>query len=137
MTIDLIIKGLIAGAVGTVVMNLSSETEMNYRGRSASTSPGRATNKLLSFVGFPTLDPDGRALRILSSWTHYVYGTLWGLVLWVYIGELGWPLAVAGPAFFLTVWLTEQIQLPVLGIAPWSWTWGAREVAIDLGHHVA
>ncbi|MBI2167948.1 MAG: hypothetical protein HYU28_00375 [Actinobacteria bacterium] len=137
MTVDLIIKGLVAGAVGTVVMNLSSETEMNYRGRAASTSPGRAFNKLLSFAGCPVLDADGRALKILSSWTHYLYGTLWGLVLWAYFGELEWPIALAGPAFFLTVWLTEQVELPLLKIAPWSWTWGAKEVAIDLWHHVA
>lgn len=112
MTVELIIKALVAGAVGTVVMNLSSETEMNYRGRAASTSPGRATNKLLSYVGFPVLEPDGRTLKILSSWTHYLYGTAWGLVLWAYFGELGWPVAMAGPAFFFTVWLTEQIELP-------------------------
>lgn len=137
MTVNLIIMGLVSGAVGTVVMNLSSETEMSLRRRAASTAPGRATNKLLRVVGVPELDPEGRALKILSTWTHYLYGTAWGLVLWAYFGELGWPVAAAGPLFFLTVWLTEQLQLPLLGVAPWSWTWGAREIAIDLGHHAA
>jgi hypothetical protein len=35
------------------------------------------------------------------------------------------------------VWLTEQVELPVLGVAPWSWTWRLKENLIDAGHHVA
>jgi hypothetical protein len=31
---------------------------------------------------------------------------------------------------------TEQVELPLLGIAPPSWKWGATEVLIDLWHHL-
>jgi hypothetical protein len=36
------------------------------------------------------------------------------------------------------VWLTEQVELPLLGIGvPWPWKWGIRENLIDAWHHVA
>jgi len=80
---------------------------------------------------------EGRALDILSTWSHRLYGAAWGLVLWLLVVVAGLPIAVAGVAFFLVVWLTEQIELPVLGIAPWPWKWGLKENLIDAGHHVA
>jgi len=131
----MLLAAILAGIIGTVIMNLSSETEMAWRGRAASTAPGRATNKVLSFAGVPELDE--RPLAVLSTWTHYLYGVAWGVYLWLLMGVADLPIAVGGPLFFLGVWLVEQIQLPVLGVAPWSWTWGAKEVAIDVGHHAA
>jgi uncharacterized membrane protein YagU involved in acid resistance len=131
---DLVLRGILAGVVGTVFMNLSSETEMHIRGRQPSVVPGRAANKVLGIVGVPQLE--GTALQVLSTWTHYLYGAAWGLVLWVLVSSFGLSLAVAAPLYFLIVWGTEQIQLPALGLTPPSWKWGAKEVAIDLGHHV-
>lgn len=130
----MLLRALLAAAIGTIVMNLSSETEMAWRGRAPSTAPGRATNRLLRVVGVPVLE--GRSLQILSSWTHYLYGTAWGLWLWLVLEVANLGLVAGGALFFLGVWLTEQIELPLLGVAPWSWTWGAKEVAIDLSHHV-
>jgi hypothetical protein len=46
------------------------------------------------------------------------------------------PLPVAGPLIPLIVWGTGKLQLPVMGITPPSWKWGATEVLIDLWHHV-
>jgi hypothetical protein len=131
---DPVIRGILAGLIGTVFMNLSSETEMHLRGRQPSVVPGRAANKVLSIVGVPQLE--GTALQVLSTWTHYLYGAAWGLVLWVLLSPLELPLAAAFPLLFLIVWGTEQIELPALGLTPPSWKWGAKEVAIDLGHHV-
>ncbi len=130
----MLLHAILAAVLGTVVMNLSSTTEMQYRGRPASTAPGRASNKVLRLVGVPTLE--GRALEILSTWTHWLYGAAWGVVLWVLVGPLALHLVVAGVVFFLVVWLTEQVELPLLGVAPPSWTWGAKEVAIDFWHHI-
>lgn len=132
---DTVLRGLLAGVIGTVFMNLSSETEMYLRGREPSVTPGRAANKVLGVVGVPQLE--GTALRVLSTWTHYLYGAGWGLLLWVLLSPLELSIAAALPLFFLIVWGTEQIQLPALGLTPPSWKWGAKEVAIDLWHHVA
>jgi hypothetical protein len=132
----MLLRGLLAAAIGTVIMNLSSETEMAWRGRAASTAPARAANRILRLVGVPELE--GRPLQILSSWTHYLYGTAWGAYLWLLMSPnvLGLPVAAGLPLFFLGVWLVEQLELPLLKVAPWSWSWGTKEVAIDLWHHV-
>jgi hypothetical protein len=131
---DTVLRGILAGVIGTVFMNLSSETEMHLRGRQPSVVPARAANKVLSIVGVPQLE--GTALKVLSTWTHYLYGAAWGLVLWVLLSTLELSIAAALPLFFLIVWGTEQIELPALGLTPPSWKWGAKEVAIDLWHHV-
>lgn len=130
----MLLRGILAGVIATVFMNLSSETEMHIRGRAASTTPGRAINKLLHVVGVPLFE--GRPLQVLASWTHYVYGALWGVLLWALLGPAGLPIVAALPLFFLGVWLTEQIQLPALGLTPPSWKWGTKEVVIDLWHHM-
>ncbi|MCI0344723.1 MAG: hypothetical protein L0221_04655 [Chloroflexi bacterium] len=129
------LQAILAAVIGTVVMTLSSTTEMQFRGRAASTAPGRAANKVLHFVGVPILE--GRALEIFSTWVHWLYGAAWGVAFWFLAVVLGLPIGVAGVAFFFLVWLTEQVELPVLGIAPWPWKWGARENLIDAGHHLA
>ncbi len=48
----------------------------------------------------------------------------------------GEPPVRAAAAHFLTVWSTEQVMLPALGVAPPFWRWGAKEVAIDAFHHL-
>lgn len=132
----MLLQSVIAALLGTVVMTLSSTTEMQWRERPASVVPGLASNKLLQLVGGPELK--GRSLDILSTWTHWAYGTAWGVVFWLLVGPAALPLPAAGALFFLTVWLTEQVELPLLGIGvPASWRWGIKENLIDLWHHVA
>ena len=48
----------------------------------------------------------------------------------------GLDLAVAGAVFFVLVWGGALVGLPITGLAPPFWKWGAREVAIDAWHHV-
>lgn len=130
----MLLKGILAAAIGTLFMNLSSESEMHVRGRAASVTPGRATNKMLSVVGVPTLE--GVPLKVLSTWTHYAYGAAWGILLWGLLAVADLPIVAALPLFFLGVWGAEQIQLPALGLTPPSWKWGAKEVGIDAWHHI-
>ena len=117
-------------------MTLSSTTEMYLRGRPPSETPGEAGNKLLGLFGVPP--QRGARLTLLSTWVHWIYSTLWGLVFWVLMdpGLAGLDLAIAGPVFFVLVWGAALVSLPVLGLAPPFWRWGATEVAIDAWHHV-
>lgn len=130
----MLLRALLSTFIGTGAMTVSSTVEMDARGRDASTAPGRAANKLLRLVGVPELK--GPPLNVLSDLTHWFYGTAWGVVFWLLVDVAGLSLAVAGPLFFLIVWGTEQVQLPLLGIAPPGWKWGAKEVLIDMWHHV-
>jgi hypothetical protein len=79
---------------------------------------GRPT-KLLGLVGMPELK--GPPLHVLSDVTHWLYGTAWGVVFWLLMDVAGLSLAATGPLFFLIVWGTAQVQLPLLRIAPPSW----------------
>ncbi|MGH9168444.1 MAG: hypothetical protein ACRD02_11535, partial [Acidimicrobiia bacterium] len=45
-------------------------------------------------------------------------------------------LGATSVAFFLIVWLAEQIELPLLGLTPPSWKWGLKENLMDAWHHV-
>ncbi len=131
----MLLRAILSAALGTVGMTLSSTTEMKLRGRPESTAPGQAANKILRLVGVPHLE--GKAFEVLSTWTHWIYGMAWGVVFWLLIDIADLPLAAAGIAFFFIVWIAEQIQLPLLGVAPPPWRWGIRENVIDAWHHVA
>jgi hypothetical protein len=128
------LQAILATVLGTVAMTLSSTTEMQWTERPPSVAPGLAVARLLRLFGIDEVK--GRALDILATWVHWVYGALWGVAFWVLIDPLGLPLAVTGVVFFLVVWGAEQVHLPLLGIAPWPWTWGLRYNLIDAWHHV-
>jgi hypothetical protein len=131
----MLLRAILAAVLGTVVMTLSSTTEMQWVQRPASVVPGLAAAKLLRPFGIPEVK--GRALDILATWAHWGYGTLWGVAFWALLGPTGLPVAAAGVLLFVIVWLTEQVELPVLGLAPWPWKWGLRYNATDAWHHLA
>jgi hypothetical protein len=77
---------------------------------------------------------------------HFGYGTLWGLAraaidsgmraTGLRVPAFAAP-AFAAPAFhFALVWGTALVMLPWAGAAPPVTRWGAKEVAIDVLHHV-
>ncbi|CAN5318093.1 hypothetical protein BH18GEM1_BH18GEM1_21290 [soil metagenome] len=130
-----LLRSLLAALVGAAAMTLSSTTEMHVRRRPPSDAPGQAGNKLLGLFGARPVS--GGSLELLGTWVHWAYSTIWGVVFWLLvdpeIGALG--LDLAGPAFFLLVWGGALVGLPLIGLAPPFWKWGAREVAIDAWHH--
>ncbi|MEA2322741.1 MAG: hypothetical protein QOD81_2591 [Solirubrobacteraceae bacterium] len=124
-------RGLVAGAVGTAAMTVSSTVEQKLRGREASTAPADAAAKVLGIESFC----DDAAKNRFSTAVHWAYGTGWGVprALLRHAG-LG-PLA-AGAAHGAVLWGSEQVMLPALSVAPPLWEWGVTEVAIDAGHHL-
>lgn len=132
----MLVRALLSAVLGTVAMTLSSSTEAALRERPPSDTPARAVAALLARIGLPR--PGRVGMSVLSTWVHWTYGTFWGLVLWVLLdpGLLGLRLPAAFPVFLLAVWLAEQVHLPLLGVTPPSWRWGARELAIDFWHHL-
>lgn len=123
-------RGLLAGAVGTAVMTLSSSLEMRARGREASSAPADAAAKVLG------ISPEGeKAKARFATLVHWAYGTSWGAVRGLLgVAGLGGP-GAAG-AHFAAVWGNELVMLPRLGVAPPVGEWGASEVGIDAFHHL-
>ena len=96
----------------------------------AGTAPAQAAGKVLG------VESTGKAEQArLSNLVHWGSGTSWG-VIWGLIGTSGLEGKEATTAFFGAVWGTEQVMLPALGVAPPFWQWGAREVTIDVFHHL-
>jgi hypothetical protein len=122
-------KGLVAGAVGTAAMTVSSALEEKLRNREPSDAPAQAASKVL---GVQPRDAEGR--ERFSNLVHWAYGTGWGAVRGL-LAAFGRHGARASAAHFALVWGTEQVMLPSLEVSPPPWEWGAEEIAIDGLHH--
>lgn len=123
-------KGLFAGAVGTGAMTLSSTVEMKLRGRKPSDAPARAAAKVLG------VEPVGeKEKQRFSNLVHWGYGTGWGIPRGL-LGAAGVPAPAASAVHLGALWGGEAIMLPALEVAPPVKEWGAKEVAIDLFHHL-
>jgi len=124
-------RGLMAGAIGTAAMTVSSTLEAKARGREASTAPADAAMTVLGIDGFC----DEGAKSRFSNIVHWGYGTSWGLPR-ALLERAGLRPAAATAAHGAALWGSEQVMLPALAVAPPLWKWGAAEVAIDAGHHL-
>jgi hypothetical protein len=123
-------RGLVAGAVGTAAMTVSSTVEAKLRKREASTAPADAAMKVLGIEGFC----DERAKSRFSNAVHWAYGTGWGVPR-ALLAAAGLDRGAATAAHGAALWGSEQVMLPALGVAPPLWEWGAVEIAIDALHH--
>lgn len=122
--------GLASGLAGTAAMTVSSTVEARMRGRASSTTPAKAASRVL---GVSPVDDAGE--ERFNNFVHWSYGTALGAVRGIAAG-LGLQGVPAGLAHLAAVWGTEQVVLPATKAAPPVTEWGAREIAIDLGHHV-
>lgn len=123
-------KGLLAGAVGTAAMTVSSTLEAKLRDRESSTAPADAAAKVL---GVAPASEAGEAR--FSNLVHWAYGTGWGAVRGLLDGlRLNGSAATA--SHFGAVWGSGLVMLPALEVAPPLREWGAEELAIDAFHHL-
>lgn len=123
-------KGLIAGAIGTAAMTLSSTIEARLRKRKPSTVPAEAARKIL---GLEPSEPDAAAK--LTRNVHWGYGTSWGAFRSV-LDMLGAPAPIAAAVHFSAVWGSELVMLPALDVAPPIKQWSRTDLAIDAAHHL-
>jgi len=123
-------KGLFAGLAGTAAMTASSTLEMKVRGRAGSSAPADAAQKVLG------IEPvDDAAKERFSNLMHWGYGIGWGTVRGV-LAAAGLSGLPATTLHFLAIWGSETVMLPTLGVAPPISEWGAKEVGVDILHHL-
>lgn len=123
-------KGLFAGAVGTAAMTISSTLEAKASGRKSSTAPADAASKVLG------IEPTGEKEKArFSNLVHWGYGTGWGAPRGV-LSAVGLSGGQATSAHFAALWGSELVMLPRLEVAPPVKEWGAKALAIDVGHHL-
>jgi hypothetical protein len=123
-------KGLVAGAMGTAAMTISSTLEAKARHRAPSTAPADAAGKLL---GVQPRNASGEA-RFATA-VHWLYGSSWGILLGL-LRSAGVPPVPAAVLHYSAVWGSELVMLPALGVSEPVTQWGTTEIAIDAGHHV-
>jgi len=121
---------MLAGAIGTVAMTVSSTLDAKLRDRPASSAPADAAGKVL---GVQPRDSDGEAR--FSNVVHWAYGTSWGAARGT-IARAGLEGANATAAHFGAVWGSSLVMLPALGVAPPVWKQAIGETALDAFHHL-
>ncbi len=127
---DAVGKGLIAGLAGTIAITISQMIEMKITEREASDSPAKAVEKTLE-VG----PADGSSEKEFSQKVHWVYGTAWGVARGL-LGLMGLNGVAAASIHFAAVQTTAMVMLPALKVAPPLKEWGAKEIAIEVMHHL-
>jgi len=121
-----VLRGSVAGVVGTAVMTLAQQAEMSVTGRPPSTVPGQVAARLLS-------RSDADAVAALSGPTHWAHGAAMGPMRGVLAG-MGLRGVAGSAAFFALMWAGDAVLYRTLGIADWPWRWTASELATDMGH---
>ncbi|CAN5568406.1 hypothetical protein BH20ACT19_BH20ACT19_11720 [soil metagenome] len=120
---------MLAGALGTVAMTVSSTLDAKLRDRPGSSAPSDAAGKVL---GVQPRDEDGQAR--FSNVVHWSYGTSWGAARGV-IAHAGLAGIPATAAHFGAVWGSSLVMLPGLGVAPPVWKQSLFETTLDAFHH--
>lgn len=123
-------RGLLAGAIGTAAMTLSSTLEMKLRDRAGSSAPADAAGKVL---GVKPVD-EAAAARF-STLVHWGYGTTWGAVRGLLAG-IGLGGGSATAVHFAAIWGGSLVMLPALDVAPPALEMEPTELAIDACHHL-
>ena len=128
-TLNPLVRGMVAGAIGTIAMTLTERLEMSLSGREASQVPGRVAAHLM-----PGKDAgsaaDGQRLNAPMHWAHGIgMGALRGVLD---VAGVNGPAASA--AHFALLWGGDVALYRALGVADAPWRWGADELATDVLH---
>ncbi len=123
------VRGMVAGAVGTIAMTLSERLEMSITGRAASTVPGQVGAHLL-----PGVDPAAHSdVARLNGPVHWTHGIAMGALRGV-LDVMGLQGSPASGVHFALVWSGDAALYRALGIADVPWRWSRDELASDVLH---
>lgn len=145
-----VIGGFLAGAAGTIC--LDARRYLTYRreggdespvawefapieGWDQAPEPGQVTRRLIE--GFTRRPLPDRRAWLVSTVTHWAYGSLWGACYGILAGSLRRPRPQLGLPFGALVWLTGYIVLPEGGLYKPIWEYDPETLARDLGAHLA
>ena len=128
-TLTPLVRGMVAGAAGTLAMTLTERLEMSVTGRPASQVPGQVGASLL-----PGSDPQSDAdVHRLNTPVHWAHGIAMGpLRAALYAAGIDGPTASA--IHFALLWGGDAALYRALGIADLPWRWEASALATDVVH---
>jgi hypothetical protein len=145
------VRGLIAGAVGTLVMDLvwyrrykrggGESPFLNWESAASLTdwqsapAPAKLGKHLYEGV-FQRELPSDRA-RLTTNVMHWGYGTTWSTVYGIVAGSLRRPSAVYGLPFGALVWATSYVILPLAKLYKPLWEYDTSTLLKDATAHLA
>ena len=124
-----LVRGMVAGAVGTLAMTASQRLEMMATGRPGSRVPGEVGAHLM-----PGMDPRSPSeVARLNTAVHWAHG--------ITMGALRGALDVAGIhgtqaslTHFALVWGGDAALYRTLGVAEAPWRWTPGDLTTDMLH---
>jgi hypothetical protein len=144
-----VVRGAVAGAVGTVAMDafwyaryragggedqpLTWEFGGPSRWDSVS-APAQVGRRL--YEGFTQRPLDERWARLTNNVMHWGYGVACGSALGVLAGSLPRRRLLEGPVFGASVWASSYVVLPLAGLYKPIWRYSIGELAPDLAAHL-
>ncbi len=124
-----VMRGMVAGALGTAAMTVSERLEMSISGREGSRVPGEVGAHLIPGKDHRS-SSDVEALNTAVHWAHGIsMGALRGVLD---IAGIRGPAASA--AHFALLWGGDAALYRALGVADVPWRWEPAELGIDMLH---
>ncbi len=145
-----IVRGALAGAAGTVAMDLFWYGRLRAQGDRQDpiswefggpndwekvSAPGQLGRRLAE--GFTQKPLADRWARLTNNLMHWGYGVAWGAAFGVCAGSLPRTPRLSGPLFGVAVWGSSYVVLPLAGLYKPIWRYGPEELAPDLAAHLA
>jgi hypothetical protein len=145
-----VLRGLVAGAVGTVCLDTVEYLRYRRGGGKESPlawefapvdswekapAPGQVAKRVIE--GFTQRPLPDRWAWLASTAMHWGYGSAWGAAYGIVAGSLGRPHPGYGLPLGATAWINDYVVLPVGGLYKPIWEYDAKTLAGDLAGHLA
>ena len=133
-----LVRGAVAGAVGTVALNMVTYLDMAVRGRSPSTMPGTTAGRLAGAAGIDLGAGDTEQNRTegLGALLGYLTGLAVGAIYGVVQSRMRLPTPVAAVALGAGAMAGTDVPLTALGLTD-PRRWSVSDWAADVVPHVA
>jgi len=143
-------RGLAAGALGTVAMDVSLFARYRRGGGDSRFGPWEFSSGLSGWDEAPAPAQVGKRLveglfqrelpparaKLVNNVTHWVYGILGGVQYGIVAGSLGSPRICYGLPFGASVWAASYAVLPAAKLYKPIWEYDLPTLAKDLGAHL-
>lgn len=145
-----VVRGAVAGAVGTLAMDVlwyaryrksggeESFSAWEFSGSTftwdEATAPAQVGKRVLE--GFLQRDLPGSWAGPVNNVVHWTYGLMWSSAYGVLAGSAAKPELRWGPPFGAAVWSSGYVVLPLAKLYKPIWQYDATTLAKDLSAHL-
>lgn len=150
-----IARGIVAGVFGTgamtIAQTLSAKLQSSGGGNSQASkqsqqqreqdpwaqasAPAKVAKRISEGVLRHEVPP--KRIPLLTHGMHWGYGTGWGAVYGLTHRAVHAPTWRDGLLFGTAVWAMSYVQLVPMGIYDLPWKYAPKDIAIELGYHLA